>query len=201
MKTGLARFHPVILMALLAAATFWIERLVQPDDTTPAARSRHIADFSAEGFRLVQMNRDGVADTVLAAERGVHYADDGTTELTAPRLSRQRPGEAAIEVRAQRGLVDRDAETIELTGSVRASRAATAGQPALQLETSALTVSLPDETADTNAPVRITRGDSILEGTGMHADGRGRQIELASGVRATFINPRVGAGTGNGPIR
>ncbi len=188
MKAQSARLYPVILMALLAAGTLWIERLVQPDKTAAARAVRHVPDFEAEGFTLTQINREGKADTMLAAAKGTHFADDGTTHLENPRLRQIRPGMPAVEVKARRGTVDRDGNRIELSESVTATRAARAGEPATRLETSLLRIHIDDETADTPEPVRIVRGESTLEGTGMLFDNKSRQLSLESRVRGKFVD-------------
>jgi lipopolysaccharide export system protein LptC len=188
MKAQSARLYPVILMALLAAATLWIERLVQPEGSAPTRAPRHVSDFEAEGFTLTQINREGQADTMLSATKGTHFADDGTTHLENPRLRQVRPGMSAVEVKARRGTVDRDGNQVELYDSVTATRAARADEPATRLDTSLLRIHVDRETADTTATVRLVRGESTLEGTGMLFDNKSGQLTLESRVRGRFVN-------------
>ena len=199
MKAPTARLYPVILMGMLAAATLWVERLVQPESTAADGPVRHIADFRAEGFTLTQINSSGQADTVLSASRGVHFADDGTTHLENPRLRQTRPAMPSVEITALRGTIDREGNIVDLTESVRAYRGSRPGEPSTTLETSALRIRLDVETANTDAPVHLTRGASTLEGTGMQFDNRSGQLTLDSRVRGSFVNTaRQSAGAATG---
>ena len=59
---------------------------VQPPAGCRDGSTRHDPDFIVEGFSAVQMNPDGTRRYALSAKRMVHYPDDNSTLLEAPRL-------------------------------------------------------------------------------------------------------------------
>ena len=77
---------PLLLVAALAALTFWLERLVQPTTAPRDGTTRHDPDYIVENFVAVRMGPDGLRMHQLEASRMVHYPDDDSTHLEAPRL-------------------------------------------------------------------------------------------------------------------
>src|SRR5256885_15521476 len=54
---------------------------------------RHDPDYTVSNFLTTTYSRDGVAEAVMSATRMVHYPDDDSTELLAPRMVQTRPAE------------------------------------------------------------------------------------------------------------
>ncbi len=188
MKNRLARLFPVLLMFALAAGTLWLSGIVQPAkvDTQPVAR--HIPEHMAENFTLTQFNKEGVADTVLTAERAIYYLDDQTTVMKKPHLRQQRGAAPAVQAEALSGWVDREGELVELKDDVHVVREDAPGQPMVQLDTSYLKVHVSEEFGETPEHVIITRDGSRLEGVGMTIDNKSHHFELLSRVTGTYLN-------------
>lgn len=179
---------PIAVLALLAALTFWLERITRPEAPRIDGRMRHDPDFIVERFDARQFGEDGALRYALAADRMVHYPDDGTTIATRPELSYfGDPG--APRLNADRARINADASVIVLIDNVEARREATGRTPALRLSTSELTV-MPDQgLATTAAPVRIMHGLSVITGTGLELHNQDATAMLKSDVRATIRRP------------
>jgi lipopolysaccharide export system protein LptC len=187
MRRGRASsLFPLLLILALAAASLWLERAVQAPERDASGKSRHDPDFIAEDFGIVKMSASGKPEYTLFAERMLHYPDDESTSVVAPRLV-QRHGEAApIVIRADRGRVSRNGDEASFYGNVVVVREAGKGQNELRVRTEYLQV-LPDrDLARTDSQVIITEGRSRLVGTGMELNNKTRQFALRSQVRGTF---------------
>jgi lipopolysaccharide export system protein LptC len=177
---------PLLLILALAAGSLWLERAVQAPERDASGKSRHDPDFIAEDFGIVKMSASGKPEYTLFAERMLHYPDDESTSVVAPRLV-QRHGEATpIVIRADRGRVSKNGDEASFYGNVVVVREAGRGQNELRVRTEYLQV-LPDrDLARTDSQVVITEGRSRLVGTGMELNNKTRQFALRSQVRGTF---------------
>jgi lipopolysaccharide export system protein LptC len=177
---------PLLLILALAAASLWLERAVQAPERDRSGKSRHDPDFIAEDFGIVKMNAAGKPEYTLSAERMLHYPDDESTSVVAPRLVQRNEGSAPILIRADRGRVAKDGDEANFYGNVVVVREAGMGQSELRVQTEHLQV-LPDrDLARTGGPVVITEGRSRLAGTGMELNNKTRQFALHSQVRGRF---------------
>lgn len=171
---------PIVLLALLAGATFWLERATQVRESR-VDKGRHDPDFIVDRFVVRRYDDEGILRHTLFADRMLHYADDESTDVTAPRLiyHRQRP----TVVTSRTGWMDKDGEHARLDGDVRIVRAGatdTIGAPETVITTSVLHVVPDDEFAHTDAPVTITQGETVIHGVGLTVDNK-TQISVLSG--------------------
>ena len=177
---------PLLLMLALAAGSFWLERAVQAPALDQSGRMRHDPDFIAEDFNITKMNAAGKPAYVLFAERMLHYPDDDSTDIVAPRLVQNNDDSAPIDIRADRGLISSRGEEAKLFGNVVVVREASKGQSEMRLQTEYLQVFPDRDFARTDKPVLITQDDSRLSGVGMEFNNKTRQFALLSQVRGTF---------------
>ncbi len=172
-------------MLVLALLTFWLERTVREEESHPSLR-RHDPDYIISGLTATTYNRQGSADSVLSAAKMMHYPDDDTTELAAPRVLQSRPTEPRFTVRADRGAVTREGEEIFLYDNVQLEREAEADRPAARLTTSFLHVVRDRSLMVTDRPVLIVEGLRSLSGVGMEYNNETRELVLRSDVQARF---------------
>jgi lipopolysaccharide export system protein LptC len=177
---------PLLLILALAAASLWLERAVQTPERDRSGKSRHDPDFIAEDFGIVKMNASGKPEYTLSAERMLHFPDDESTSVVAPRLVQRHNNAPSILVRADRGLFAKSGDEASFHGNVVVVREAARGQNELRVQTEYLQV-LPDrDLARTDKAVLITEGRSRLSGVGMDLNSKTRQFALRSQVRGTF---------------
>ena len=185
MRLPTTRLFPLGLMLVLAALTFYLDRAVNEEDTHPALR-RHDPDYLVVNFTTTSYNGAGFAESSLSAEKMVHYPDDDTTELTAPRVVQTKPDQPKVTVRADRGKLSRDGEDIFLYDNVVLEREAGTGKAAARLTTEYLQVVRDRSIARTDRQVTIVEDGRFLAGRGMEYSNETRHFTLNADVRGRF---------------
>jgi lipopolysaccharide export system protein LptC len=188
----LALAFPILVAALLAAVTFWLDNVVR---TTPAGSTagRHDPDFIVETFTATQTGADGLLRHVLRADRMTHYPDDDTTHLEKPRLTHYTEKRLTVHASSDRATLSTDGEQVQLSDNVRLTRAATPTQSELTLLTSTLLVTPNKGFARTDAPVIIEDARSRTDAVGLEFDYNKRRLTLLRDVRSTWQAPRSAA--------
>jgi lipopolysaccharide export system protein LptC len=189
MREKLISGSPLILLALLAALTFWLDRKVQPSVRGPDGKTRHDPDVIMEGFAAVQMNPDGTRRYALSARRLVHFPDDNSTELEMPRLVYFDYERAPVTVRSETATATSGGDNVYFHNDVQVVRSAYDSNPELGLFTSYLHVVPDRDFAQTDKPVRLVEGNSTANAVGLEFDNRKRQIRLLSEVKANYAIP------------
>jgi len=177
---------PLLLLLALAGGTLWLDRAVQAPEHDKSGKMRHDPDFIAEDFGITKMGASGKPEYSLSAARMVHYPDDQSTEIVAPRMEQQHDDEAPIIVRAERGRISRNGEEASFYGNVVVVREAGGGRAELRVHTEYLQIVPDRDLARTSKPVTVTEGRSQLTGVGMEINNKTRQFALLSQVRGTF---------------
>ena len=185
MRFSTTRLFPLALMLALALLTFYLERTVREDESPPALR-RHDPDYLVAKFTTTTYNGEGAAETVMSAERMVHYPDDDTTELYLPRVVQEKPNQPRYSVRAERGQLSRNGEEIFLYGDVLLVRDASAQGPEARMTTDFLHVLRDRSLVRTDRVVKIVEGSRSLQGRGMEYNNDTRELLLRHDVVARF---------------
>jgi len=184
------RIFPLALMLALALLTFYLERTVR-DDESPAALRRHDPDYIVTNFTTTTYTGEGAVETVMSAQRMVHYPDDDTTELFGPRVVYAKPQQPRFSVRAERGELSRDGDEIFLYGDVVLVRDASSNRPEARMTTEFLHVLRDRSLVRTDRLVKIVEGGRSLEGRGMEYNNASRELVLRADVIARFANDAV----------
>jgi lipopolysaccharide export system protein LptC len=175
---------PLLLVGVLAALTFWLQRVTEGAAADRSGRYRHDPDFIIDNFSVRTFNTSGKLQHTLTATRMMHYPDDDTTTVVTPRvLFHATP---PTELSAEQALVSKDAAEVQLQRNVRLVRGGRDGGLPLEVATERLDV-IPDlETASTDTPVTITQGRSVVTGSGLRADNKTQQTTLLGPVRGVI---------------
>lgn len=172
---------PLLLVGVLAGLTFWLQRISEPQSADRSGRDRHDPDFIVDTFTVRRFNAEGALQHTLAATRMMHYPNDDTTMVVAPRVTFHSTPPSQLT--AEQALVSKDAQSVRLERNVRLSRGAAAGGLGTEITTTRLDI-VPDlETASTDTPVTITQGRSVVTGSGLIADNKIQQTTLFGPVR------------------
>jgi lipopolysaccharide export system protein LptC len=185
-RLSTTRLFPLALMFSLALLTFYLERAVRDDDSHPATR-RHDPDYLVANFTTTTYNKDGAAESILSAAKMVHYPDDDSTELTAPRVVQSKPREPRLTVQAERGTLSRSGEEIFLYDNVELVREADGEKPEARMTTSFLHVVRDRSIARTDRDVLIVEAERSLEGRGMEYNFDSGLLLLHADVRGRFV--------------
>jgi lipopolysaccharide export system protein LptC len=179
------RLFPLGLMLALAMLTFYLERTVHEDES-PATARRHDPDYYVVNFTTTTYNASGAAETRMSADKMVHFPDDDTTELVAPRVVQSKPNEPRYSVRAERGQLSRDGDEVFLYGDVVLVREASEHGPEARMTTEFLHVLRDRSLVRTDKPVKIVEGTRSLQGRGMEYNNLSRELLLRHDVIARF---------------
>ena len=190
MNDRLVTWSPLILLAMLATMSFWLDRKVQPQAHAPDGSTRHDPDFIVEGFSAVKMNPDGTRRYALAAKRMVHFPDDNSTQLELPRLVYFDYQRAPVTIHSETAESVQGGDDVFFRGDVQIIRSAYAGNAELGIFTSFLHV-IPDrDLAETDKPVRMVEGSSTASSVGLEFNNLTREIKLLSEVKASYEPPK-----------
>ncbi len=190
MKDRLITWSPLILLALLATMSFWLDRKVQPQAHRPDGSTRHDPDFIVEGFSAVKMNPDGTRRYALAAKRMVHFPDDNSTQLELPRLVYFDYRRAPLTIRSETAEAVQGADDVFFRGDVQIIRSAFGSNAELGVFTSFLHVIPDKDQAKTDKPVRMVEGNSTASSVGLEFNNVTREIKLLSEVKASYAVPK-----------
>jgi lipopolysaccharide export system protein LptC len=140
-------------------------------------------------FTIQNYDRDGLMESTIAATRMLHFPDDGSTELEAPRLVQTKPGKARMTLTSERGALSQDGEDVFLRDNVLMVRDAHEGAPEQRMKTSFLHIVRGRSLARTDSEVLIYQEDKELTGRGMEYDNDTGQLSIRERVRGRF-DPR-----------
>ena len=181
---------PLALLAMLAALTLWLDRIVQPPSAPRDGSARHDPDYIVDNFSAVRLGKDGAPLHRIEAKRMLHYPDDDTTHLEAPRYLSFAGKNPAITVVSDTALVSREGGTVDFNGNVKAVRAPTEKSSELVLTTEHLRVIPDDHVAHTDRPVMIVDANTKLTAVGLELNDKAKTVILKSKVRGTYVPPK-----------
>jgi lipopolysaccharide export system protein LptC len=179
-------WFPLVVLVLLAALTFWLDRVVQPQQNVGERAPTHDPDYIVHGLRGVSLDDTGSVKHTLTARTMTHYPDDDTTHLADPRFVTGTESPMPITVTAREATVSPNGENIYFTNDVRVVRAAGAKHSELILETSYLHVIPDDNVARTDRPVTIRNGTALVTASGLELNGDTRTLQLSGRVHGVF---------------
>jgi lipopolysaccharide export system protein LptC len=185
-RLSTTRLFPLLLMLALAGLTFWLERLVREEEGAHPSLRRHDADYIVDNLSHTRYNAEGAVESTLAAARMLHYPDDDSTELVAPRLVQTKPKESRVTLTADRGTLSQDGEEVFLYGNVVVVRDGGPDRPEIRMRTSFMHVVQSQSIIRTDKEVVITEPDRFLSGRGMEYRNDTRELFLRARVRGQF---------------
>jgi lipopolysaccharide export system protein LptC len=177
---------PLLLAGMLAALTFWLDRVAQGPARDLVGPSRHDPDFIVEKLTGVRMGESGAASYSLSSAKMVHYPDDDTTLLSSPKFVSYGPANATVTITASDGVVSGKGDHVYFQDDVRVTRSAHAGTSELVMRTTFLHV-IPDQhLAMTDRMVTLSDDANTVTAEGMEMNSETRVIKLLSKVRGTY---------------
>ncbi len=185
MQLSFTRLFPLLLMLALALLTLWLERAARIEQGHPSLR-RHDPDYIVQNFRIVSYGATGASESMLSARKMVHYPDDDSTELLAPRALQTKVGEAPMTLTAERGALSQDGEDTFLYDNVLLVRSAIPKLPEMRMQTSFLHIVRARSLVRTDKEIAIHEDGRYLTGRGMEYDNAARLLQIRGSVRGRF---------------
>lgn len=176
----------LILVGLGMASYYFAKQAENQAYRAPAQAGRPDPDYFVERMALMRADASGAPSVRVEAERMLHYPLTRQITFTRPIIMTLDEQQPLLTISAQRGLATDSGDEANLYGDVRVLRAATAHEPAMQVDTQAARIDLVQKTVSTDQPVDIIAGDNRLRGVGLEIREHSRQLELRSRVQGHF---------------
>jgi LPS export ABC transporter protein LptC len=161
------------LLWLLLGVGLWAALASRPAGTGAISAGNGPADeelgYTATDAELIETGADGAPMYRLQAERIAQAHPDAEVTLTQPRLSYDDRASGNWSLRAERGTLSRDRQSVAFNGNVEGQRTQQRSAP-LNLHTESLAVILQSHVADANAPVSLDWGRARIDAGALHAD-------------------------------
>lgn len=201
---GLPRL-PLALLVLLAAATFWLNQVVQPPVTVEDSGSRRDPDYMLEGLSVIRMDHDGVARYTLFAKKMLHYPSNDSTPPVPPVSPaspvvapiptavqpKTNPEKLPVQIKADQVELYGSNDDVYLSGNVTLLRDVNkVSNKKITMVTSSLHVVPDDDIARTDKVVTITEGNTTINAVGMELDNRANVTRLLSQVKVVHDKKR-----------
>jgi lipopolysaccharide export system protein LptC len=183
-------YLPLILMALLALATWWLVRNTpRPDEPREAVATRHEPDYLMSGFTLQRFSADGRLRVQVQGTQMRHYPDTNTLEIDEPTIRATAVDGSVTVATARRALSNGDASEVQLQGGARVVRQATASAPAIEFESEFLHAFLATERVKSHLPVLLRQGSSEMRVAWLEYDHLARSAKMGGPIKARFEAP------------
>ncbi|MDR3213315.1 MAG: LPS export ABC transporter periplasmic protein LptC [Azoarcus sp.] len=184
------RIYPIIIAALLAAGSIWLEHLTRNPEAASAAEASEAPDFIADGVRIVGFADDGALRYTLDTPRMIHLPHNDLTRFGQPRLQFFSQGRR-MWINADDGEAGPKGERVDFSGHVEAEREGAAATDApLHFSSTKLTVWTQEQRAASNVPVRITQGLTRADANSFSADNVFGVMKLSGKVRMSIPRNR-----------
>ena len=166
------RLMPLILMGTLTLITFWLVKKNTPTEKSAIERVRlHEPDYTITNGALSALNEFGNTKYRVLGKKVIHYDDDASIDIEAPRIRLFPPEKSAVTVKADKGHLDGDLTILDLIDNAeifRPQQAASASEPArprMLARSSYFKVLINDDITKTNKPITLEQGVSVMQST------------------------------------
>ena len=178
-------WFPIFLLAVLAAVTFWLDRIVQPV-AGPRVTANDEPDYFVDGLSAVRMDQKGRVQHTLRAQKMTHYPDNDLTVLVEPKFVTYGDGHAPVTVTSRNARMSGKGDNVIFEDEVRVVRAPYANRTELVVETNYLQVIPDDHIARTDKPVTIRDATGVVVASGLELNSETRVLKLHGRVKGTF---------------
>jgi lipopolysaccharide export system protein LptC len=189
----ISAYLPLLLMALLALATWWlVQNTPRPPDYTEAGPARHEPDYTMQGFAMRRYALDGSVRVKVQGALMRHYPDTDTIEIDGVTINAYGSGGRVTVATAERALANADASEVQLIGRAHvvydADGAASGSEP-VEFDSEFLHLFTTTERLRSDRPVRLKQGTSEVRMATLEYDHLTQTAKLGGPVRARFEVP------------
>lgn len=192
MKGLPAIWFGLILLALMTALTFWIDKVAEPPPPKRDGSTRHDPDYIVTNFSTLRTNGFGNPRYKLEGVEMRHFPDDDSTELTKPRFSFYSLKTPATVIVGDRGQVSANGENVYFMDNVKVVRAGTQRKAELTVVTDYLHIIPDQDLAQTNRPVTILQApNTVLRANAMQFYKKQSILNLQGRVKVHYVRPTL----------
>jgi lipopolysaccharide export system protein LptC len=185
-RQALSSYLPLLLMALLAASTWWLVRHTpQAPGDRAEAPPRQEPDYTMTGFAITRFAPDGRVVLRIAGEAMRHYPATDRLEIEGVRIHAIAPDGRTTDATAQRALANGDGSEVQLLGGAHVV-SQLEGTEVLEVQGEFLHAFLRFERLRSHLPVRLRHGGTETRAGGLDYDHLQQRLQLNGPVRSTM---------------
>jgi len=189
----LTLYLPVVLMGVLAMATYWLVRST-PILSEPqvVAAPQHQPDYFMRKFSVKTFDTAGQLKSEVTGAEARHFPDTDTLEIDQVVIRTMDPQGRLTTATARRAVTNQDASEVQLIGGAQVVRAPTVNaqgieQPGLTFSGEFLHAYMKTERVTSNRPVALTRGNDRFTADSMDFDNQQRVMLLNGRVKGSLV--------------
>jgi lipopolysaccharide export system protein LptC len=192
----LSLYLPVMLMGVLAMATYWLVRSTPtPSQPQAAVAPRHEPDYFMRKFAVRTYDAQGQLKSEVKGGEARHFPDTDTLEIDQVHIRAFNPQGQLTVATAQRAITNGDGSEVQLIGDARVVRDAVLGkdgqlQAGLSFASEFLHAFLNTERIKSHKPVTLTRGNDRFTADSMDFDNLDRVMLMNGRVRGQLMPAR-----------
>ncbi|MEN9560016.1 MAG: hypothetical protein RLZZ502_1227 [Pseudomonadota bacterium] len=172
-----AAWFPVLLLAILAAMTYWLEGKVQGAALEQRLKELNLPDQFLERFTARRYTAEGALTQSLTALRATAFPQLNQSVVESPKLSITSASKPEQKIQADTAVVVGKNERIEFKGGVIATQAATGKQQATMIQSNTLTSYPASNRLLSKETVHITQGDKTFDATSLDYNSKTQQFQ------------------------
>jgi lipopolysaccharide export system protein LptC len=184
------RIQIIVLLAVLIAlalGSFWVLQAMRnnaANDKNAIASGK--ADYYVDNFVYVKMALNGTARYSIAGKRMEHYPVTDSFKVQTPFIRSLDKAKPPMQLHSDRAVIEDNNSKIHMYGNAYAERDPTGKSQKLTVSSEYLLLLPDDDQVTSDQPVRITLGDSVLNGVGMLASNAELKLELHERVHGIY---------------
>lgn len=185
-------YLPVVLMGLMALASWWLVRNApSTPQAEPARAAVHEPDYFMKDFSVQSFDAAGHMTRRLEGQMARHYPDTDTLEIDAVQIHAKSPDGRQTRATALRGLSNGDGSEVQLFGNARVTREAQqlpdgTRSPELRFEGEFLHAWTNEERVRSDKPVVLWRGTDRFTADSLNYDHLDQVLQLDGRVRGVL---------------
>jgi lipopolysaccharide export system protein LptC len=181
---------PLIVLTMLAGFTFWLNQTLHENTSDTHSGTRHDPDYWADNFTLYSYNSAGALQHSLQAKHMEHFPDDDSAVITQPHIALLQ-NDNTITITAQSAELDAKGRHVQFRDDVRLVRTEPVNG-VTTVDTRLLNVIPDDQYAQTDTPVTIKQGHSVIRAQGgMEINNKTQHLVLTGPVTGTIYRQPV----------
>ncbi len=182
----LSAYLPLLLMTLLALATWWLVRHTPSAGGVEEAPAGRIdPDYTMTQFAIERFDADGRMKVRIEGDRLRHFPATDRLEAEGVRIRAVSPDGRVTLASAQRAISNGDGSEVQLVGGARVVSDDGSGVT-LEMSGEFLHAFLATERVRSHLPVQVKQGGTELRAAGLEYDHGKRRLDLKGPLRAVF---------------
>jgi lipopolysaccharide export system protein LptC len=190
LRETLSAYLPILLMAALALATWWLVKNSPkpPGEVAPRAVSAE-PDYTMSGFALERFAPDGRLMLRIEGAQMRHYPATDRIEIDGAQIQAWSPAGRLTRASAARAVGTGDGSELQLLGGAEVVGEDAAGVPLL-MRSEFLHAFFIDERVESDRPVLVRHGATELRAAGLLYEHASQRLELKGPLKVT-LTPRA----------